>query len=152
MENVIKPGMSVVFGRTHGEQTLGVVVRVNAKTVTVRQTESRGTMRDYPVGSIWRVGRSMVKPVGSSAVAVLPSAPAVKRADSVILDEISNVYGELSPENLTCDGELSGAQVRRKLAALNGRLKALCSELGRWVDESECYSIWEAQAQARRQA
>jgi len=152
MENdiVFKTGMQVVFGRTHGEQTLGVVVRANAKTITVRQTESRGTMRDYPVGSIWRVGRSMVKPVGSSAV--LPSTPAVKRADSVILKEIGDVYCELSPENLTCDGELSGAQVRRKLAALNGRLKALCSELGRWVDESECYSIWEAQAQARRQA
>ena len=152
MENVFKPGMSVVFGRKHGEQTTGVVVRANAKTITVRQTESRGTMRNYPVGTIWRVGRSMVKPVGSSAVAVLPSAPAVKRAESVILDEIGNVYCELSPENLTCDGELPWAQVRRKQIALKGRLKALCSELGRWVDESECYRIWEAQAQARRQA
>lgn len=156
-KNDLKPGMQVLFGRSHGEKTLGIVVRVNARSVTVKQAETRGTMRAYPVGTIWRVARSMVQPVSgfSPAGAVskpVAQAPRSARPESAVLQDIGDVYSQLSPENLTCDGELPRREIARRRAALQRQLKALFVELGREVDEMECYAMWEAQAQARRQA
>ena len=37
----------------------------------------------------------------------------------------SNIEGDLSPENLTCDGELPAAQVRRKSKMLKGCIMEL---------------------------
>lgn len=51
----LKPGMVILFGRAHGEQTLGEVVKVNPTTVKVKQLESRGTLKDHPIGTIWKV-------------------------------------------------------------------------------------------------
>lgn len=50
------------------------------------------------------------------------------------------VYCELSPENLTCDGECSLSQVRRRRASCNRRLKVLFQEIGRRVSEDEAYA------------
>lgn len=38
---------------------------------------------------------------------------------------ISDIWNELSPENLTCDGELRGEALVRKKKMLNGALAAL---------------------------
>ena len=48
-------GDRVLFGRTYGEKTLGEVVKVNRVKAKVKQLESRGTYKDYPVGTIWTV-------------------------------------------------------------------------------------------------
>jgi len=61
------------------------------------------------------------------------------RAEAEILDDIGCVYGNLSPENLTCDGECSNSEVNRRSRAYNKALKALFKELGREVSESEIY-------------
>ncbi len=50
-------GESVVFGRESGESTRGVIVKINAKTVGVRQDEPRGR---YPVGTVWRVDPQLI--------------------------------------------------------------------------------------------
>jgi hypothetical protein len=50
-----KVGMQVLFGRIHGEKTLGEIVKVNPKKFKVKQLEGRGSFRDYPVGTIWTV-------------------------------------------------------------------------------------------------
>lgn len=47
-----KVGMKVVFGRVNGEQTLGEVVKINTKSLKVRQLEDRGT---HPIGTVWSV-------------------------------------------------------------------------------------------------
>ena len=47
-------GMKVFFGRINGEQTLGEIVKVNAKCAKIRQLEQRGVGR-VPAGTIWRV-------------------------------------------------------------------------------------------------
>ena len=62
-----------------------------------------------------------------------------KQTDSAILDRIFNLYCDLSPENLSCDGELSGSQVRAKAARLRAELKACFAELGREVTEDEAW-------------
>lgn len=49
---VAKVGMKVVFGRVNGEQTLGEVVKINTKSLKVRQLEGRGS---HPVGTVWSV-------------------------------------------------------------------------------------------------
>jgi uncharacterized membrane protein len=60
---VIRVGMKVLFGRTHGEKTLGEVLKVNRVKVKVRQLESRGAMVAHAVGTVWTVPPSLLYPV-----------------------------------------------------------------------------------------
>lgn len=59
----------------------------------------------------------------------------------------------LSPENLTCDGECSPAEVRQRFAAIRREWAALEKEAGRKVTETEIeaaiYAKWDAE-DARR--
>jgi hypothetical protein len=177
-------GQRVFFGRRHGEQTLGEVIKVNRASVKVKQLEARGVLKDHRVGTVWTVARSLVSPapegikisdgeVVSSGVPrhmEVPSnldgeamarqlmlaeierlklenaalkakrAPQVKRPDAEIMRDILGVYNELSPENLTCDGELSQSRVRARYRALQAQLGRLQRELGRTVTETEAYA------------
>jgi len=71
--HTFRVGDTVLFGRTHGEKTLGKVVGINAKSVKVEQTEERGSR---PVGTVWRVASSLVYALeerpSSSALATPP--------------------------------------------------------------------------------
>jgi hypothetical protein len=142
-------GDKVYFGRAHGEKTLGEVVKVNGKSVKVKQLESRGTMKNFAVGTIWRVALSLVSPV-TGAVSVpsepkslpqAPQAPAVRRPEAAILKDILGVYSHLSPENLHQDGEISASAARRHGVALRAKLNTLFVEIGRRVDEEEAYRL-----------
>lgn len=66
----------------------------------------------------------------------------VKRTETEIMVDIRRVYGDLSPENLACDGELPLYLIRQRYAKLNRTLAKLEKELGRTVDESEVYGIF----------
>ena len=151
-----KVGDRVLFGRTHGEHTLGTVVKINAGSLKVRQDEERGHMRTRAAGTLWRVPPSLCRHADAAGVSAPVYAPvpasATKREDHVVLREIDRIYGDLSPENLTCDGELSNSQVARKASSLRARLKACFKELGRVVTEEECVQRWMAQDAARRSA
>jgi hypothetical protein len=52
----------------------------------------------------------------------------------------ARLAGDLSPENLCCDGELPAAQVRAKARHLNACWKELEGIFGREVDEGEVWS------------
>lgn len=140
-----KVGEKVLFGRTHGEQTLGEVVKVNPVKLRVKQLESRGTMRAYPVGTIWTVPPSLCSKVGSDSKPVQveeplkPWSPAPRRPEAEILKDICSTYSCLEPENLTCDGERRGRQVALRRAHYNQKLKDLFSELGRRVSDTEAF-------------
>jgi len=54
-------------------------------------------------------------------------------------DAFSSLACRLSPENLSCDGELSRSEVNRRWKALTAQWKALERQAGREVDESELY-------------
>ncbi len=132
-----KVGDKVLFGRSHGEQTLGEVVKVNRVKVKVKQLESRGTYRSYSVGTIWTVPVSLLTRANGSAPVV--EAPKPRRSEEEIMRDINGLYGALSPENLTCDGELSMTQVRRRAAAIKRNLNECFRELGRRVSEDESW-------------
>lgn len=116
-------GDLVTFGRPNGEQTEGKVVRVNAASVTIEQTEVRGVSRIREAGAKWRVHPSLVRLVGSEAKA--------KRSEAEILRALSRVESDLSPENLYWDGERPSAEARRAEARLMAERRALVAELGR---------------------
>jgi hypothetical protein len=63
--------------------------------------------------------------------------PAAKQ--QLVLDRIRDIYNQLSPENLTCDGELSKKAVRRRYQILKRELQTLFKVLGREVSEDEAY-------------
>jgi len=69
-------------------------------------------------------------------------APAGRRSEAEIMGDIGTCFNNLSPENLTCDGEASRAHVRARSTELNRPLRHLFNEFGRVVSESECYE-WE---------
>lgn len=52
----------------------------------------------------------------------------------------SRLAGELSPENLTCDGELRGRALQAKVKRLRDEWAALERKVGRKVSEDETYS------------
>lgn len=131
-----KVGMKVMFGRGAGEQTLGEIIKVNGVNCKVKQLEVRGSMRSYSVGTVWTVPASLMTPV------VVPTVPAKpKRTNAEIMGDIASCYGQLSPENLHCDGEISRSAAMRKAVAIKARLADLFKEIGRKVSEDEAYGM-----------
>lgn len=56
-------GDKVVFGRSNGEQTEGLVVKINRKRVKIRQIGSRGTKKNHKDGTVWNVPFSLVRKI-----------------------------------------------------------------------------------------
>ena len=92
MNDTFKRGDKVHFGRTHGEKTLGEIIKVNPKRYKVKQLESRGTMRDFPIGTVWSVAPSLMSLADPATAA---PAPTGKRPDGAIIAEIKGIYGQL---------------------------------------------------------
>jgi hypothetical protein len=65
----------------------------------------------------------------------------MKRTELEIVKDIDEVYGALSPENLTHDGELPMSIVKREEKRLTTKLKALFVELGREIDEEQAWRL-----------
>lgn len=59
-----------------------------------------------------------------------------------LMDALDVLCGELSPENLSCDGELSMTAIRKKRSAINAEWKEIENKLGRKVSEHEAESHW----------
>ena len=119
-------GDEVIFGRPNGEQTRGRVLRVNRKSISVEQMETRGQSRIRKAGVKWRVARSLVRHANGAA-----PAPKAKRLDALIIQELRRIEGSLSPENLHWDGERSASQARAAERRLLSQQRALHAELGR---------------------
>ena len=131
-------GERVLFGRDSGEKTLGEVIKVNRAKLRVKQLEGRGTLRSYPVGTVWTVPPSLCQKTDASGAPV-PEAPKPKRPEAIILEDIRRIYSRLSPENLHCDGEISRSAAARRGAALRRQLAECFKELGRRVSEDEAF-------------
>lgn len=68
------------------------------------------------------------------------------------LSELLDIHCGLSPENLSCDGELSREEVNARYSALMGRLAALQRRVGlsdEAVSECSVYAEWEARGRPR---
>jgi hypothetical protein len=97
-------GDEVVFGRSNGEQTLGVIVKINPRTYKIRQEGSRGIRPD---GTIWRVAKSLVRTAPDTLDAPLSGfkfrAPPVVPINSLDADRIQfpRLLAEISAMGLT---------------------------------------------------
>ncbi len=66
----------------------------------------------------------------------------MKRLKQEIMLDIWNVYGQLSGESLSCDGELSLSVINKKRKSLEARLTKLQKELNKDVSEYDAYQWW----------
>lgn len=64
--------------------------------------------------------------------------------------KFNSLAGQLSPENLSCDGELSRAQVKKRYNSLMTQWRALEKEVGRSVSEDETWGWWDEIQEHRR--
>lgn len=55
----------------------------------------------------------------------------VKRSEQEILRDLAEVEWDMSPENVSCDGELPVAEVAKRMRALHKKRIKLVKELGR---------------------
>ena len=62
------------------------------------------------------------------------------RSEKEILNDFAGLACRLSPENLCCDGEISRAEVNRRLRQIQKEWKALEKESGRVVSEDQ---VWD---------
>jgi hypothetical protein len=134
-------GDLVTFGRPNGEQTEGRVVRVNAASVTIEQTEARGVTRVREAGAKWRVHPSLVRLVSNGGTAPAPVAPKAARSEADLLAALRRIEGDLSPENLYWDGERPRAEARAAERRLNAERKSLVAELGREPTPRELWGL-----------
>lgn len=150
-----KVGMQVLFGRPNGQKTLGEIVKINPTKAKVRTLENRGQHED---GVTWTVPYSMMAPaMAQGAVPVSPVRPLLmyspfqSAVEINVLLAISAIYTQLSPENLSCDGERPRQEQIRLRRDYMAKLTALFRALGRTVNETEVYE-WEEQYHAARKA
>ena len=54
---------------------------------------------------------------------------------------LGSVFNDLSPENLTCDGEASAAWINRRRREINVRYTAICNLLGMNLDEVQYHDL-----------
>jgi len=139
-------GDRVLFGRPNGEKTLGEIVKINPTKAKVKTLEERGMYHQRQAGGVWTVPYGLMTRAGEdgrgvSTPAPQPSQPRPRRTEAEILEEFLHVECALSPENLTCDGELPRAQVRQRYAKLMKDRRDLIRELGREPSDAE---IWGA--------
>lgn len=150
-------GMKVMFGRSNGEQTLGEVIKVNPAKAKVKILQSRGNGRGGFVGAVWSVPYSMMTHAGATILLdeMTPAhedLPALMHAivdppvpynqfseTNLIMEAIVDTYNRLSPEWLTCDGELPRTQIIARKRELERRLRGLFMAMGRDVSESAAY-------------
>jgi len=147
-------GMEVFFGRGNGEQTRGVIEKLNRVKAKVRTLESRGSRSQS--GTVWGVPYSLMRPVTPGQVPLDASPhPFVKASnpaddpisysffqdgvEQLLLEAINAVYNGLSPENLTCDGEATMTQINQKRIKLNRQLRGLFTAFGREVSEKVAF-------------
>jgi hypothetical protein len=141
-----KIGDKVLFGRPNGEKTLGVVEKVNAASLKIRTLESRG--HAHGAGVIWRVHPNLVEHAGDNQAPVTSQAPArdsewtprsyfqstsapkKARTEQDLVRELIEIDIQLSPENLSCDGELPRSVWRKRAASLEAERARLFAELG----------------------
>jgi len=148
-------GMTVVFGNGNGEQTRGVIEKMNRVKAKVRTVEARGRTG---AGTVWSVPYGLMVATDGNGVAA--PAPRVEQpikynifqphVDQLILEAICGVYSALSPENLTCDGELPYTAVRQRRTQLTNRLNYLFKAYGREVSESVAFAWLDEKIKSRQ--
>ena len=140
------------------------MIRCNPKKAKVKTLESRGSKS--PAGAEWGVPYSMMEPYDGEtpkSEVVVGQKPTVNADDPVDycrFDEpvktyamlaINQCYCDLSPENLSCDGEAPRSHVIQRGRELNRQLKALFVVMDREVSETAAWKWYEAREAAEKE-
>jgi hypothetical protein len=101
--------------------------------------------RDFnsPLSKKYRAKTLFLTKVGAEDTKVVVQTVGIKKAprtEAEIMNQLTDVFGALSPENLTCDGELPIREVNARRARLNRELQDLERELGRKVSEEQVWA------------
>lgn len=138
---------------TYCRGLLATVVKANDKSVTVRCPNNHAYGRfagsggvRVPVGLIARKVSADEAAAHKAKYAPQPERPRVTNGTVAALpaalkEQFLQLASQLSPENLTCDGELSRAAVANRRKSLQRQWNALEQRIGRKVTESE---VWAA--------
>jgi hypothetical protein len=143
-------GMNVIFGNNSGEKTRGIVVKVNPTKAKVQTTENRG--HRHGVGTVWSVPYPLLQMVDSNGAVVEKEIKynPFAHVDNLILEAVLCCYGELSPENLSCDGEASYFHMANKKNSINKKLKGLLMAYGTDINEKQIYDWHDSKLQYER--
>ena len=143
-----KLNQHVIFGRENGEKTQGIIIKLNSKTAKIKTLEGRG-YRSEP--TIWRVAYSLIEPYnGSDKLArnpiVVEKIVNEKNIEynpfdenNSLIEELLSAYISLSPENLSCDGELPQYVTNMLRKRIEKRIKGLQIAIGEDLTEDQCY-------------
>jgi hypothetical protein len=154
----LRVGMEVMFGRPgdRAEKTRGKIVKLNPKRAKIQSLENRGKHGQsatwvVPYALIYPVGGECPKPKPDISVEPIKASVFQDKVDAQILQAIYQCYMELSPENLTGDGELPGDRVVARRKILMYQLHHLQLAFGRPVSEmvainwqSEYSKLWKS--------
>lgn len=91
-------------------------------------------------------GIELTADVASGSVVDTPKTPHVVdkwwiQGHANLLVLLGGIFNELSPENLSCDGEASRASINHRLREINMRRHAINTLIGRNIDETEYHDI-----------
>jgi hypothetical protein len=149
-------GLEVLFGRNQGEQTKGKVIKMNPTKAKIQTLEDRGNGRGSAAGAVWSVPYSMMMTYGGTATPIPPEPKEPLTfnpfsRDNLLLEALVQVYSDLSPENLACDGEASMTHIRKARAEGERKLRGLTIALGRTVGEAEIYAWHDSRLKYERE-
>jgi hypothetical protein len=154
-----KQGQKVYFGSPNGEKTLGEIVKLNPTKARVKTLEERG--RRTTSGEIWNVPYGLMQPADNNTKpGDIPLKPAPIKLEyspfggieNMLLEALTAVYSNLSPENLHCDGEASATHVRQQYAKLERYRKGIIQALGQDVTEEQAYQWDNSKRKYQKQA
>lgn len=63
------------------------------------------------------------------------------QSNANLLVLLGSVFSDMSPENLSCDGEASAAWINKRRREINARYTSICNLIGRDIDETEYQDI-----------
>jgi hypothetical protein len=115
------------------ETDLGKSFVTHGRTFTICGIAPRSWKRPIIAksnGQVYKFSAETVKLLLGQPVQAPPVQPKRKRSREEILNELRDVEGQLSPENLTCDGEAPKTWIIKEGARLRALRRQLVAELG----------------------
>lgn len=125
-------GITRVTGDGYEMTTLTKKKTANGEVFVTKGGSTVYILRKAQADSKYRVGQQAK---GFALSAVLPTFDeATMKVPESTRQELNIIDASLSPENLSCDGELPRSEVRKRYNALTKRRSEILLALGFWVE------------------
>lgn len=127
-------------------RSIGEKVTVQGKEYTIIGTHKRSLLLQDGKGVKYKITEERLNRMLSGLPPKSRKAPNprnftgyVPTSPEAIIKRLQHIECEMSPENLTCDGEASASYVREKKSRLTAERRALVQALGREPTNQELY-------------